>query len=114
MTKTIKTYATLHGIILLYSLSGVCSKTAAGYPFLSLPCIFFYGMTLCILFIYAVLWQQVLGRLPLTTAFTNKAITVLWGMIWGVLFFNEQIDWNMILGAGLVLCGVWIVVGKSE
>ena len=45
-----------------------------------------------ILFVYAVLWQQVLKSIPLSIASANKAVTIFWGMWWGFLFFNEEIS----------------------
>ena len=55
---------------------------------------------------YAVGWQQIIKRLPLTTAFANKAVTVVWGMVWGLLFFHESITIGKVIGAVLVIIGV--------
>ena len=60
---------------------------AAGYSFLSLPFIFWYGLVILNLGIYAVVWQQIIKHLPLTTAYANKAVTIVWGILWGSLFF---------------------------
>lgn len=105
-----KTYLMLHGIVLLYSLSAVCSKMASGYEFLSLGFIGWYAGTLVLLVVYALVWQQVLKRLPLTTAFANKGVTIIWGILWGVLLFGESISLTMIIGAALVFTGVLLVV----
>ena len=32
---------------------------------------------------YAAGWQQVIKHLPLTTAYANKAVTVVWGILAG-------------------------------
>ena len=55
---------------------------------------------------YAIGWQQVIKRLPLTYAYANKAVTVLWGIVWGVLLFHERVSPLKILGALIVLSGV--------
>lgn len=65
-------------------------------------------MLLAILFIYAIGWQQIIKVLPLTTAYANKAITVVWGIVWGCVFFSEQITPGKLLGALLVVIGVVI------
>lgn len=57
---------------------------------------------------YAIGWQQILKRMPLTVAFANKAITVVWGMLWGFLLFGEEITWQMVVGAIVVITGVVI------
>lgn len=105
----------LHVLLLFYSLSGIFSKNAAYQPFLSVLFILLYGGMLAVLFIYAIGWQQIIKRLPLTVAFANKAITVVWGMVWGVLFFGEQINIQMIIGAALVIAGiVWYSIEDGK
>ena len=107
MTKErLKTVFALHMLLMIYSMSGICSKMAAGVPFLSVPFCFYYGMILFLLAFYAIGWQQIIKRLPLTTAFANKAVTVVWGIIWGFLFFHESITIGKVLGALFVIMGV--------
>lgn len=93
-------------MLAIYSLSSVCSKLAAGYPFMSPGFILFYGGMIALLGFYAIAWQQVIKRLPLTTAYANKAVTLIWGIIWGVIFFHEKITPTKVIGAAIVLLGV--------
>ena len=65
-----------------------------------------YGAVLLILAFYALVWQQVIKRLPLTFAYANRAITVVWGIIWGYLFFGESISPLMLVGAAVIICGI--------
>lgn len=106
MRQEIKTICLLHLMLMVYSLSGVCSKLAAGEPFLSVRFCVFYGTVILLLAFYAVAWQQVIRVLPLTTAFANKAVTTAWGLVWGLLFFQEQITFGKLLGVTLVIAGV--------
>ncbi len=64
--------------------------------------------------IYAIAWQQILKRLPLTVAYANKPVSLIWGMIWGSMLFREKITWNMILGAGIIFVGIYLVVTADE
>ena len=107
-------YIYLHVLLLLYSFCGVFSKLATQNDFMSLKFCVFYGTSLIILGIYAIFWQQILKKFSLTTAFFNKAITIIWGMIWGVLFFGEVITLNMIVGTIIVLIGIGLVVKDYE
>lgn len=66
----------------------------------------YYGCIILLLGIYAVGWQQIIKHLPLTTAFANKAVTVVWGIIWGCAFFHEMITPGKVIGAVLVIMGV--------
>lgn len=110
----LKYYVALHIELLMFSLGGVCSKMASGHPFLSLPFIFWYGLVILNMGIYAIVWQQIIKHLPLTTAYANKAITIVWGILWGVIFFKELVTWNMIVGAVIVIAGVIVVVSGDE
>ena len=74
----------------------------------------FAGLAVLFLGIYAIVWQQVLKKMPLTVAFTNKAICIVWGMLWGALFFGEQIKWYMIVGSIIIFAGVVLVVSDDE
>ena len=104
----------LHDVLLMYSFCSVFSKLAAGTEFMSAQFIMFYGIMLVILGAYALLWQQILKRMPLTTAFANKGIVIIWGMILGALFFDEAITWNMIVGSIIVFIGILLVVTDDE
>lgn len=87
---------------------------ASGQDSFSIGFFMFYGLELAILVIYALLWQQVLKFIPLTVAFCNKAITIIWGMVWGALIFNETITPFMVIGSVIVLIGIILVVTEHE
>ena len=95
-----------HILLLCYSTEGIFSKLAAREAFLSIQFIALYGIVLLILAVYALGWQQIIKHLPLTSAYANKAVTVVWGIIWGVLVFHEQVTAGKIIGAVLVILGV--------
>lgn len=104
----------LHIMLMIYSMSGICSKMAAKQTFLSFRFCMYYALIIMLLGFYAIGWQQVIKRLPLTTAFANKAVTVVWGIIWGVVFFGESITPGKIIGAILVIVGVVIYARADE
>lgn len=104
--KNVKTLLLLHLMLMVYSLSGVFSKLAAAEPFLSVRFCLFYGAVILLLGFYAIAWQQIIRAIPLTTAFANKAVTSAWGLVWGLLFFREQITVGKLLGVALVIVGV--------
>lgn len=106
-------YLLLHAALLIYASAGIFSKTAGGYPLLSWNFILFYGMAMFLMVIYAGFWQQILKRMPLSVAFANKAVVIVWGMIFGTVIFHEQIRWNMILGAAVIFVGI-ILVSKGD
>ena len=114
MNKNTKTILALNVLLMFFSLGGIFSKLASKQPFLSLKFILCYGALLFIMFVYAIGWQQVIKRLPLTMAYANRAVTIVWGIIWGLLFFNEKLNLGKVIGAVIVIAGVLLYVTESE
>lgn len=102
----VRTLVSLNVLLMVYSVSGILSKLAAGVDFLSWQFVGLYAGIIAILGVYAIGWQQILSRMPLTSAFANKAVTIVWGIIWGFLFFQEQITLGKIIGGTLIIAGV--------
>jgi drug/metabolite transporter (DMT)-like permease len=113
MKSKVKILILLHIMLMIYSMSGICSKLASGENFLSIKFCFYYGLIIFLLGFYAIGWQQIIKRLPLTTAFANKAVTIIWGIIWGLFFFSEPITFGKMAGAVLVVLGV-VIFAYSE
>ncbi len=112
-TFHVRKYLFLHVFLMLYSTGGIVSKLAAGQPFMSLPFILLYGLEILILGLYAVGWQQFIKRMPLSVAYANKAVTVIWGCVWGVLVFHERLSVGKVVGGLMVLAGV-ILYGLED
>jgi len=113
-TNKLRTLLPLHLLLLLYSISGIFSKTAVNLPWFSAP--FFgccFGM-LCILVLYAVGWQQIIKRMPLSTAFANKAVTLFWGLLWSAFFFKEAITPGKVVGVLLIIAGIVLSAGAEQ
>ena len=108
----IKNFIFLHLILIMYSCSSIISKLASKQEFMSLEFIMLYGTVLVILFLYAILWQQVIKKMYITVAYANKAVTVIWGIIWGALIFNENISAANIIGAIIIIAGVIIMIDE--
>lgn len=117
MQKKARWFWLLHIILGIYAIGGVCSKLAAKQAVLSLPFLLLYGGVLVTLVVYAIGWQQVIKHLPLTTAYANKAVTVIWGIVFGFLIFGEQVSPKQMLGAAVIIIGVVLYVradGETE
>ena len=108
----IKDILMLQIVFFIYSINSVVAKfTSAQEPF-SLNFILLYGLELCVLGVYAILWQQLIKRMELSVAYSNKAVVLLWAMVFGALLFKEQITLTKVAGILLVIVG--IVVLNSE
>lgn len=110
----IKDLVMLHAVFFIVGIGGVASKMAATYPAFSLPFLGCYAVYLGTLGVYAIAWVQVLKRVPLITAFCNKAITIVWSMLFGWLIFDEIITIKSVISAVIVIVGVILVVTADE
>ena len=113
MTSKIKLLIALQVLLMVYSASGIFSKLAAGQPFLSWQFVLCYAGILGLLGAYAIGWQQIIKRLPLTTAYANRAVAVIWGLVWGALLFGEGVTPLELVGATFVIAGV-ILFAKAD
>lgn len=104
----------LQAIIVIYTLAGVSGKFASASGFLSINFIFFYGLEILVLAIYAVLWQQIIKKFELSIAYANRSIALLWSMIWAVVFFGEYVSLKNIIGVLVVIIGTIIVNGENN
>ncbi len=114
MKSAFKYMIILHILLGVYSLTGVASKFAAGEEFMSFKFILFYGLSLLGLFIYAFVWQQIIKHMPLITAYANKGVTVIWGILWGYFIFSEEITARKLIGAVLIVAGIVLIVTADK
>ena len=103
----------LHALLLLLSFSGVLLKFASQHSIPSFGFLAFYTAALCIMAVYAILWQSVLKKIKLTLAYANTAIVIVYGYTWAFLIFGEVIRTNMVVGAGLIIAGIVVLVSKN-
>ena len=108
-----KYYILLHGGFFLLSFAAVFLKLASEHETFSFYFLLFWGLALFILFLYAILWQIILQKLSLSTAFANRGIVVVWGIIWGVTIFREQITLGKVLATVLIVTGI-VILGKGK
>ncbi len=114
MKEKIRYFMLLHIMLFIYSLSGVCSKLASQHQFLSIEFCLYYSGILILLAMYAVVWQQIIKKIPLTVAFANKAITIIWSFVWSVILFDDKITINKIVGMLLVISGIVLFVMSDK
>ena len=114
MVKNGRVFFALHLLLVLYSCSGVLSKLASRYACLSAGFCICYAGIIALLGIYAICWQQIIKRMPLTTAYANRAITVVWGMVWGVVVFKEHLGILQVAGGIVVLIGVALFASSDS
>lgn len=99
----------LQSAVVVYSLSTVAANLASKYEFLSTGYILFFGLEFVILAAYALIWQQMIKRFQLSVAYANKALTLMWSMLWNFIIFSQGITPFKVVGVLLVVIGVMIM-----
>lgn len=61
---------------------------------------------------YAILWQRILSFMSLHKAFLCKSVTIIMILLSSVLFFEENITTNNIIGAGLIMSGLGVLAWR--
>lgn len=104
----------MHFSFIIYSFVGVFSKLVSQQDFFSVMFFIYAAIVIFTLGIYALLWQQVLRKFPLVTAYPNKGIVVMWNMIWAFVFFGETISVTNIIGGAIIIAGVIVVSSDAS
>lgn len=105
----------IFGVIIycLFSISSIFMKLASMQNIFVYKSLLF-GVSLFLLGIFSILWQKLLSTVNLNKAYYFKGTTILWGLIFGILVFNEKISINMIVGSVICLFGVVVILGDKN
>ncbi len=103
----------LQAIIIIYTASGIMAKFASAGETLE-KMILFFGLDLMFLGIYAIFWQQMIKIFPLSVAYTNRAMALLWSAIWAKIIFGEQIGLKQMAGIALVIIGTMVINTEKQ
>ncbi len=107
--KNIHSFRTVIVLLLAYMIYATVSIATKYTSFQELFSIdYFVGLVISVMIlgIYAIIWQQVLKRIELTTAYMFKGTSLIFVLLFSALIFNETITlWN-IVGASLIVGGI--------
>ena len=95
--------------VILYTTSGICSKMTSNYPALSFMWLFWIGLEVAALGMYAIFWQQIIKRVDLSMAYANRAFAIFWSTLWAVILFKEKITPANAIGIIVIFLGILLV-----
>ena len=96
----------LVGINMLYACVGICTKKAALQSPMSWWYWLWFAGAVAVIGIYALLWQQVLKRIELGTAYMFKGTSLIFTMLIAALLFGEAITVPNIIGSVIIIVGI--------
>ena len=103
---TIVSILFLIAINLLYACVGILTKYASLHEFMSWNYMLGVIGAVGVMGLYAVLWQQILKRIELSVAYMFKGTSIIFVMLLAYVLFGEQITWNNVLGAIIIIVGI--------
>lgn len=109
MRMKIKNIIQLQLVVIIYTISSVMSKIAAGYRQDIVRFVIFFALEFLILGLYAILWQQLIKKFDLSVAYANRSMALLWSILWAFIFFRDTITVKNIIGVIFVVIGTFII-----
>ena len=106
MFRTFRVYAALVGVNLIYACTSIFTKMASRQEMLSWPYLLWMAGAVGVMGVYAILWQQVLKRVELSTAYMFKGTGMIFGLLIAWLILGEQITINNMIGAAVIITGI--------
>ena len=104
----------LIAINFLYACVSIFTKYASQQEFMSWNYMLGLIGAVSIMGLYAVLWQQILKRIELSLAYMFKGTTIIFTMLFAHWLFGEQITWNNIVGAVIIIIGIVLFAYNSK
>ena len=99
----------LQAAVILYTCTDIAAKLASRYPFLSMGFLLCYGVEILILGVYAICWQQIIKKVDISVAYSNRASAIFWSTLWAAVVFHEHISVQNIIGIIVIFAGIWMV-----
>ena len=109
-----KKFLLLCSCFLIAPSSGVFLKFASKYVFLSFQYVLYFGMTMVVMGIYAVLWQEVLKLIPLNKAYLYKRSGIGISLLYAFIIFGENITVYNIIGCAMIIAGIIVLSYKRR
>ena len=104
----------LLSINFLYACVSLLTKYASQQEFMSWNYMLGLIGAIGVMGLYAILWQQVLKRVELSMAYMFKGTSIVFVMLLAYILFGEQITWNNIIGAIIIISGIVLFAHSAE
>ena len=96
----------LVGVYFIYACTSIFTKKASQQEFLSWPYLLWIVGAIGVMGVYALLWQQVIARMPLSTAYMFKGLALIFVLLISALLFDEIITLNNVIGSAIIILGI--------
>ena len=101
-------YLSLILVNLIYACTTIFTKLASEQMAMSLPYLLYVAGAVGVMGIYALLWQQIIARIPLSTAYMFKGTSLIFILVFSFLLFGESITLNNVIGSLVIITGIFV------
>ena len=105
-------YLALVGVNLVYACTSICTKMASQQEMLSLPYLLWIAGAIAVMGLYALLWQQIIARMPISTAYMFKGTSLIFVLLFSAFLFGEGITNKNLVGSAIIITGI-VLYAKS-
>ena len=109
MPNKVSDIIALIGVNMLYACVGICTKMAAMQDPFSWRYLLWFGGAVGIIGVFAILWQQILRRIEISTAYLFKGTTLIFTMLIAAILFGETITIPNIIGSVIIIIGITLL-----
>lgn len=106
-------YSILVGVNFVYACVSIAMKAASVQEPLTMPYFICLVCAFCGMAVYALLWQQVLKRIPVGDAYMFKGTSLIFVLLFSVFLFDEGISATNVLGACIIIGGI-VLYARAE
>lgn len=99
-------YAALVVASMIYAFESVFVKLASLQEPFSFRYMLFLACAVAVLGIYAVVWQQIIRKVPISEAYMFKGTSLIFVLILSVILFGERITVANVVGAAMIVSGI--------
>lgn len=101
-----KEVAILVGVNLVYACTSIFTKMASRQKMLSWPYLLWIAGAIGVMGVYAILWQQVIKRMSLSTSYMFKGTSLVFVLLFSALLFGETISLTNVIGSVIIVSGI--------
>ena len=112
MGRSLSKYVALIVVNFIYACTSIFTKMASRQEILSWPYLFWIAGAVAVMGLYALLWQQVITRMPISTAYMFKGTSLIFVLLFSALLFGEGITTNNLIGSAIIVAGI-VLYAKS-
>lgn len=91
---------------LLYAIVLILNRMASIYASLSLGYFLLLSISVIVLAIYAISWQQIIKRMPISDAYMFKGTSIVFVLLLSAWLFEEAITWQNVIGSIIIILGI--------